>query len=408
MSHAKLSPSGASRWTSCTASPGEELGKPDSSSTAARAGSAKHLVSAECLEHKRDPDAYLGLSVVFGTDMESGKHYEGFDVTGIIVDHIVAIDELAVEHCRSYVNFIREIAGDDILMVEQRVGIEHITGEVGAKGTSDTVIVGSDTLTIADAKFGMVKVNAIDADGRPNKQLAMYADGALNDFGWMGEFEFVRMIIVQPLIHHVSELTVTVAELRAFIDMIRTAAEATRTAPAYVPSSSNCNYCKARRTCVALERDVITTVNQGDPLGDLYSKLPLVVQWIEDIKARTHEALSAGLTVERSDGHTYKLVIGKRGNRAWSDPAAVATVLKSSLEVKDMYSLHLISPADVEKLSKAKRNNKVSPELWATLQTLISQADGKPEVALSIDPRPAIASDFDDLTVTADSVDYFA
>jgi len=46
-------------------------------------------------------------------------------------------------------------------MVEQRLSIEAITKEPGAKGTSDAVILAGEELVIVDLKYGRgVKVDA--------------------------------------------------------------------------------------------------------------------------------------------------------------------------------------------------------------------------------------------------------
>lgn len=65
------------------------------------------------------------------------------------------------------------------LHVEQRLPIGQWTGETGAHGTADAVIVAGEELIVADLKFGMgVEISAVE-----NKQLMLYALAALDKFG---------------------------------------------------------------------------------------------------------------------------------------------------------------------------------------------------------------------------------
>lgn len=59
--HAKLSPSSADRWTSCTASINAQEGIPNTNSDASRDGTCCHQILAECLENPElDLQSYLG------------------------------------------------------------------------------------------------------------------------------------------------------------------------------------------------------------------------------------------------------------------------------------------------------------------------------------------------------------
>lgn len=422
--HAKLSPSSAFRWSDCTASPSQEVGRADQSNPASRQGTAEHLVSSECLEQNIQPTEYIGRTMYFGSALE-GERYEGWTPADI-PEHEVVIDEDSAARCIAYVNFIRALVATSgaTLMVEQRVSIEHITGEKDAKGTSDAVLLVPNELIIADAKFGSGRVNAYErrADGTlvPNKQLAMYAHGSLREFGWMGDIKTVRMIIVQPKLDHVSEFSVTVDELEAFIDTLRVAAEQTRTNPVFKPTADNCFFCKGRFECEARQAVALETV-MGDfddlstatprvvaasELGDVFAKLDLVEHWCSDMRTRVLNALTNGEPVVRSDGLSYKLVAGKRGSREWTDESAVEAVMqKMRLKDEQMYSKSLISPTAAEKLSKARKAKGekpaekavIGPTQWARLEAFITRADPAPVVALESDPRPALADALDPL-----------
>ena len=97
----------------------------------------------------------------------------------------------------------------------------------------------------------------------------------------------------------------------------------------------------------------------------------------------------------------YKLVQGKKGNRAWTKAEDAEALLKTlGLNPNVMYDHKLISPTSAEKLVKA---NELTVEQWAQVSELITQSEGSPSVAPLSDKRPALVtsaavSDFDDVT----------
>ena len=435
--HALLSPSGAHRWTSCTASPSQSAGKRSESSPAAMQGTAEHQVSGECLESDVNPDTYIGRTLLFYRDA-NGVQQEQWDFAGVerpaTTFHTVTIDEDSAARCTAYVQFVRDLRDSrgGILYVEQRLPIDHVTGEEGATGTSDAVLICGDELVIADAKFGRGKVTAYDVitpavlnvDGievtpavyEPNMQLAMYAEGALREFGWMGDFKTVRMIIVQPALSHVSEFAHSVEKHAEFIERIRQSAETTRTAPVFNPTADNCYFCSGRFDCkarnaVALEAaasafadpdEAPLAVLERTPvdrhLGTLYSKLPFIERWVEDIKDRVFKALEAGQPVVREDGRPYALAPGKAKPREWLDEKAAEEAL-SKMRLKDaMWKRTLITPTAAEKLTKLPKDAPAdaAPLLGKRQWTKLEQHIVRPEpnqVVVLLDAVPAAAPD---------------
>lgn len=323
-----------------------------------------------------------------------------------------------------------------------------------AGGTADTIIMAGDTLIVCDAKFGRNKVvayevvqpsrpNPITGDMSaplyaPNDQLAMYAAGALEEHGLFADFKFVKMLIVQPPLNHVSEFTMTVEGLAAHIAKVKVDAEATRSNPTF-NAGDHCTYCPARITCKARDEAVIRMALDGfddinDPvqivaskpkqhtvtmLGALYDKIPMIQTWCKDKAAQLEAAVAAGEHVVNSQGIGFKFVAGPKGDRAWDDPEAIETILKKSMRLRDdqMYTQKLISPPQAEKLAKKKRGKDAPPPLigerqWATLSSHIKQSDGRPALVLETDPRealPTVLDGFDDPSspTTTDEVDLF-
>lgn len=415
MAHAKLSPSGAHRWMRCPGSVVLEAQYPDRGSVYAREGSAAHELAAIVLENgDESARPYVGKQVEF----RDGDEMVLWPVTEDMADHV-----------DDYVKLVREKAQGKTLLVERKVPIGHITGEKGATGTSDAIILDTagKTIEVIDLKYGMgVKVVA-----EGNEQAQMYALGALEEYGLVGDFEQVVMTIHQPRLNHVSEHWLTVEQLQDFAARAGDAAEqANANAQVYDnteeverlnlnPGEKQCKFCSAKATCPALRAEITKVVGGSAAAtldefadfvpetvdmqtGDNYlpiamSKVELVEQWCKAVRAEVERRLFAGQQV---DG--YKLVEGKRGARKWGSEADVEALFKSfRLRQDEMYDFSLISPTKAEKLFKE------NPKRWAKVKDLITQSSGKPSVAPANDKRQAIAvqsvaDDFRDLLQTED------
>jgi hypothetical protein len=410
MAHAKLSPSGAHRWLRCPGSVVLEAPYPDTTSTYAREGTAAHELAAIVLE----------------TDDLNAQRYVDqmieFDDHGEEVSWRVTQD--MADYVDDYVRLVRELAQGNMLLVERRVPISHLTGETGATGTSDVVIVDTTgrNLTVVDLKYGM----GVRVEAQENPQLMMYALGALHDYDVLGDFETVSMYIHMPRLNFVSEYHLSVPELLSAGEDIRRGAELCREAEEaeeedlaefLEPGEKQCRFCKAKATCRALRADMTDVVGGeaactidefaeflpeivDSQTGDNYlpiamSKVALVEDWCKAVRAEVERRLFAG---QKVDG--YKLVEGKRGNRKWENEAEVEALLKSfRMRQDEMYDLSLISPTKAEKVFKQ------NPKRWAKVTDLITQSVGKPSVALATDKRPemviqSVSDDFSDLIKT--------
>lgn len=227
-----------------------------------------------------------------------------------------------------------------------------------------------------------------------NPQLDIYGLAAKRQYSVLSDFKRVRTIIIQPRLNHVSERVQTVEELEAFGLRVAEAAAATTLPNApLVPSNKGCRWCKAKATCPALAAEVTEVFEAVDPddvpTDDLAAAMDMVERiegWCKAVRAEVERRLLDGREV-----FGWKLVQGKRVNRAWTDKTAAEEMLKHMRVPHDqMYDYSVISPTTAEKLAKA---GTIGPRQWPKVLELITQADGKPSVAPVSDKRPALVID---------------
>lgn len=380
--HALLSPSSADCWMVCPGSVLMGQGIPDVESEYAIEGTRAHTIASE----------YLTV----------GAAKTLFDFEDETLSQILI-----------YTEEIKKLSKDHTLLVEQRLPIGHVTLEEGAEGTGDAIILHSDgeTLDVNDLKFGMgVKVYA-----KENRQMMLYALGALHQFAVLGEWKKVILRIHQPRLNHMDEWECSVEELQKFAEEVESAAQFIwrllrgevkfKPAEDLVPSEKGCMWCKAKATCPALAAHTLKVVAEDfvditkNPVAKINTamhkiehatnqqlswymqNLGLIEDWIKAVRQKTEGELLAGHEIPG-----FKIVAGKKGNRKWEDEKLVEEKLKAwRLTKEDMYNLKIISPTDAEKFFKK------NPKRWTELISLITQNEGKPSVAPSTDPRPALA-----------------
>lgn len=352
-----------------------EAGEPNVESEYAAEGTLAHTLAAHCLTNKIDAKNVL---MVLAPDGKSE-----------------IISQEMAEYVQEYLDHIYEAAAGHHLMVEQRLDIEWLTGEKGAKGTADAVIASDDGdfIQVIDLKYGMgVRVAAAE-----NPQLRIYGLAALNQFEMLGDFKKIKLSVYQPRLDHVDSEELSVKELMEWAANVKLAASEVRKAQKsnslngfLHPSKKACKFCKAKARCPALANivsketgadfDDITQTALVAPidLSAAMDKIELIEQWCTGVRSKVESELLSGTPVKG-----YKLVEGKLGNRKWINEAenGLKTI---GLHDEDIYETSMRTPAALEKKIKKKK-----PDLWNEATQYYSQKAGQPSVAPSSDPRSA-------------------
>lgn len=423
--HALFAPSAAGRWIPC---PGSmtfpENQKTDGeSSTYADEGTAAHELAARCLKSGKDASVWLHTMIAV-----NGRDYE---VTEDFADAV-----------QVYLDDVRARAAGGQLLVEQRVDLsEWLGAEQG--GTSDVVIAMpiEYRVTIEDLKFGRgEKVYAWSIATEASRfTLDMYAPGAENGeevltvepnfqlmlYGLgsiplvellMDRIDWVTLVIAQPRIDSIQEITVSMADMLRFADFVRTAIDDCTQAMILKPNSADhmfylkpgekqCRWCRAKAYCKKLETHVAEEVRMefedvagdglphrpavpedGEALGRAYNALPLIQVWMSAVAERVNQLVGEGASVIGPDGKPYKFVEGKAGNRAWRNIKDAEGALVGQLPEDKAYSPRKpITPSQAAKLL----DRKATKQLWKDMfEPLIFRPQGKPVLVLGSDSRP--------------------
>lgn len=415
--HARRSPSSASRWMNCPGSiraidalPPEER---DRKSHYAEEGTAAHRVAEECLRRGIPAEELLGYRV--GISDELGA--ELYKRDGDVREHEYEVSIEMVEAVNVYLEDIRR-AKEELpfgeVVIEARVRAFDDLEE--PHGTLDFSIYDpvDGLLIVNDYKHGAgVKVNVEN-----NTQALTYAAGRIREIGVQNIRE-VELRITQPRApgeHGVKSWKVSAADVMKWRDeVLRPAVLATDAPDAPLVPGDHCRFCPAAPTCIALRRKVIEeTQHDFDVLpattaadAQVVLRLPdasnpeqvaaalravdVIDGWCREVEGLAQRMLERGQAVPG-----FKLV-RKKSNRAWTDEKALveAALALPGVKKADLYDPpKLKSPAKLE-VVKAIGKPWVAEKCYKPEGglTIAAEADARPAV-----PPPAIA-DFQDVSL---------
>lgn len=371
--HAKLSPSAAHRWLSCTASPTLEAEYEATTSEYAEEGTFAHSLAELCTSYALGKIRGRTYNARLAKMKQNGFFNQ---------EMMDAAEEYAGYIKETYLSISKDCP-DAVVELETRLDLTDFIPE--SFGTADCIIVGEPNMWVIDFKYG--KGVKVEAEGNP--QMEIYALGAMSKYGALYDIQTVNMTIVQPRLGGISSYGMDAAALKAWasIHIIPLAKEAFEGPGHFRPSDEACKFCRAKQDCKA-RADYYVSLFDDNPVdgmltpeeaGRLLEKADGMKEWLEDLKAKVTGCLFEGTPVPG-----WKLVEG-RSNRQFTDEDMIAQILRdeTDLDPDEIYNIKLAGITQYEKLLGKKKVNELLGEY-------IIKPEGRPQLAPASDKRPEI------------------
>jgi len=399
MSHARLSPSSAGRWTKC---PGSlrliaERDIQDSAGLAAEEGTAAHELLENALLENKHPKDFKG-AVYNKCEVKP----EGFEVDDEMIDHITGVWQWIIDY--------QEKTGAEVF-AERKVNPGALFGRDDCEGTADVTMLHPPRITMGDLKYG----KGVVVEVKDNLQELLYAIGVIQGLTpeQRREIKEVELVIMQPRAFHpdgpIRSIVYSIEDIYAWAEWFRDRADETDNPDAILkPGESQCRFCPVKfdsMSCPALREKSLEVFNAVE-IKDLEPKVlrdpatlndeerriildnaALIESFIKAVKSTAQNDLEAGKPVPG-----MKLVRGKKGNRKFEDEAAVVKAAKAlGLKKDDIYE-----PPKLKGVAKiqaaAKKSEKFTEKKMEKLDALIVQPEGKLVMAPESDTREAVGS----------------
>ena len=315
MAHAILSASGASRWMACPPSARLEQGFENKTSEYAEEGTLAHELGE------------LGLRKALG-EISTRKYNS--EIKKIEAHELYSADmpdyvEIYTDTCMEKVSEAKAKTPDAVFKVEQRLDFSEWVPE--GFGTGDFVIIADGTMEICDLKYG----KGVPVSANNNKQMMLYALGAIQEFSFLYDIEKVRMTIIQPRLDNISTFEVMADDLLKWAEeYVKPTADLAFKGEGEFCAGDHCQFCRAKAVCKArtdknmelaqYDFQKQDTMDNND-IAFVLSRVDELVKWASDIK---DYALEQALQGEEYEG--FKVVEG-RSNRKWSSEDKVGQIL---------------------------------------------------------------------------------
>ena len=365
MAHAILSASSSKRWLSCPPSARLERKFPDKAGEAAKEGTLAHALAEISIKHWLDE-----LS-----DAAAKKQRAQIEADDLynpdMADYVQEYVDICIEK-------ITAAAGT--ALVEEKLNFERWVKD--GFGTGDMVIIGNGVLEIVDLKYG----KGVPVSAESNTQMQLYALGAIDQYGYIYDFDHVRMSIFQPRNGGLSTQLMSVDDLLAWGESIKPIAELAYEGKGDFKAGDHCRFCRAATQCKALadynleiaklefrDADLLT----DDEVSFVLERVDGLVRYAEKIKTF---ALEEALNGHRWPG--FKVVEG-RSNRKITDEAAAAKILRGAGYSDDA----IYKPLEIQTITALEKliTKKKFGEL---LGSVVEKPPGKPTLVPEEDKRP--------------------
>lgn len=368
--HAILSASGASRWMACTPSAVLEQQFENKSSVFAEEGTLAHELGKLTLK--------LNLGEITKRTFNSKfkKIQENKLYSADMPDYV----QTYVDTCLERVSEAKATTPDALFKIEQRLDFSEWVPD--GFGTGDFVIIADGTMEVCDLKYG----KGVPVSANNNKQMMLYALGAIAEFNFLYDIQKVRMTIIQPRLDNLSTFEVTTEDLLKWAeDYVRPRAELAIKGKGEFCAGDHCKFCRAKAVCRARAEKNMELAKydfeepallDNNDVAYILSKIDELVNWAGDVK---DFALEQALNGEEYDG--FKVVEG-RSNRKYADTEAIVEILRdNNFNDPDIFKpSELITLTNMEKLVGKKK-------LTELIGDYIVKPPGKPTLVPIADKR---------------------
>ena len=313
-----------------------------------------------------------------------------------------------------YLDTIRELAAayfnhPPFVAVEQRVSYSSICGEDGF-GTSDCLLYGGSTLVVVDYKNG----SGVTVPAYENPQMKLYALGALQTVldPMIYDIQKIVLCIVQPNVFETPSVWETTTDaLMAWVETtLKPAVKNIQDGNFYkragswckngfCPNYVNCTEWRSKFASVYADFEMEDKEKDldnlsPDELGDLYTKVYAVNEWMKKIKDTVEYQVNKGVKIKG-----WKKVAGK-SKRVIIDPDG----LEKALAEKGLDPAMTHTPSQLLALTHLEKLFGGTKKFTEACGAYIGKTTEKPAVVPESDPREEIntaASDFKDVAAPA-------
>ncbi|MDP4174180.1 MAG: DUF2800 domain-containing protein [Bacteroidota bacterium] len=373
--HAILSASSASRWLTCPPSARLEQNYENKSSEFAAEGTLAHELGE------------LKLKLALGeiTTRKFNSEFKKIESQELFTKDMPDYVDIYADTCMEKISEAKAKTPDALFKIEQRLDFSQWVPE--GFGTGDFVIIADGTMEIVDLKYGKgVPVSAIG-----NKQMRLYALGAITEFEFLYDIENVKMTIVQPrLPDGISTDEMSVEELLKWAEeFVKPRAELAFKGEGEFCAGDHCGFCRAKAVCKAradknLELAKLEFADPNilseDDISDILGKADELIKWAKDVQ---DYALEQAITGTEFKG--WKIVEG-RSNRKWTDESKVGEILlDQGFQENIIYTKKLTGISNMETALGKK-------EVQRLLGDYIEKPQGKPVLVHESDKRQVFNS----------------
>lgn len=362
LGHAVLSASGSHRWLNCTPSARLELEFENTTSEAAREGTAAHALCEHKLKKFLKKRSKRPVSDYNSDEME--------ECTDAYAEFVMEQYEEAKKSCK-----------DPVILIEQKLDFSCYVPE--GFGTGDCIIISDDKLHIIDFKYGQ----GIFVEAEHNPQMMLYALGTLEIYDALYDIKEVSMTIFQPRRENVSTWTIPIEELKVWAEEeLKPKAQMAYDGDGEYLPGEWCTFCKVSVKCRARAEEKMKLARlefKMPPLltdaeiEEVLDVLPDLTKWANEITAyATEAAIHHG-----KEWNGFKVVEG-RSNRKYRDELLVAEAAREH-GYTDIYRQTLIPMTEMQKLMGKFAFEEI-------LGDLIYKPPGKPILVPNTDKRPAM------------------